>query len=398
MLFVHAHPDDESIATGGTIAALVDGGAAVTVLTCTRGELGEVIPPEVIPQDVIPQELIPEALGELVGHPARIGSRRSAELSHAMTVLGVTDHRYLGDAGARRADLEPRRYFDSGMVWGGDGAEAPERVADDSFSAARFAEVAADIATVIEDVHPDAVVSYDENGGYGHPDHVMAHDAALRAAEVAGIPFFAITERGPADLRVDVSAFLDRKRAAIAAHRSQVVVEGDRYRLSSGDPRQVAGSESFTRVWPQGTEPLPWRDQGLGSQLLSGLLALLVGIAVGGIATVNHQVTVAVAGIPLPVGIAAALGLIAAMLVGLRLVFGVRTVAVCAAVGILGAILFLSMVSPGGSVLVPANVAGYLLSFGPVGIAIVALGWPAAGTFRRDRIVLRPEPRGTSAP
>jgi len=383
VLFVHAHPDDESISTGGTIAALVDGGASVTVLTCTRGELGEVIPAD---------------LAELAGRPELLATRRETELTAAMSVLGVIDQRYLGAPGARRVDLQPRRYTDSGMRWGADGAEAPEEFPADSLCAADFGEIAADIATVIDEIRPDAVISYDDRGGYGHPDHVMAHDAARSAAEVFGIPFFAITETGQADLRVDVAAFLHRKRAAIAAHRSQAVVEGDGYRLSSGEARPIPASESFTRVWPDGTEPVPWKDQGLGTRVLSWLLALVVGVAVGGIATVNHQVAVTLWGLRLPVGIIVALLVIVGLLAGLRLVFGGRLVTGFAALGVLGTILFLSVAGGGGSVLVPGNPAGYALTFVPAAIALVVLVWPAAGTFRRDRIVVRPEPRGTTAP
>jgi N-acetyl-1-D-myo-inositol-2-amino-2-deoxy-alpha-D-glucopyranoside deacetylase len=383
VLFVHAHPDDESLSTGGTIAALTDGGAAVTVLTCTRGELGEVIPDE---------------LTGLAGRPDLLAARRTAELADAMDALGVTDHRLLGEPGARRVDLEPRRYTDSGMRWGENGAEASEEFADDSLGAARFGEVAADVATVIDEVQPDAVVSYDERGGYGHPDHQMAHDAARSAAEVFGIPFFQITESGQADLRVDVTPFLARKRAAIAAHRTQAVVDGDSYRLSSGGPKPIATAESFTRVWPAGSEPVPWKEQGFGSHLLSYLLALVVGIAVGGIATVNHQISFTVAGVSLPIGITAAIVVIGALLAGLRLVFGGRQVAGFAALGVLATILFLSMSGDGGSVLVPGNPAGYVLSIAPVAIALVVLGWPAGGAARRDRIVVRPEPRGTTAP
>jgi N-acetyl-1-D-myo-inositol-2-amino-2-deoxy-alpha-D-glucopyranoside deacetylase len=94
VLFVHAHPDDETIVTGGTIAKLVDLGAAVTVLTCTRGELGEVIPDE---------------FKHLEGAGAELAQFRTGELHSAMHILGVTDHRFLGETSARWAGREPRR-------------------------------------------------------------------------------------------------------------------------------------------------------------------------------------------------------------------------------------------------------------------------------------------------
>src|SRR5690554_2536102 len=106
VLFVHAHPDDETISTGGTIATLVDAGVGVTVVTCTRGERGEVIPAELV---------------HLEGDGPKLAEHRMGELADAMRILGVEDHRYLGEQSARLADLPPRRYLDSGMVWDSSG-------------------------------------------------------------------------------------------------------------------------------------------------------------------------------------------------------------------------------------------------------------------------------------
>ena len=102
VLFVHAHPDDETIATGGTIAALVDAGAEVTIVTCTRGELGEVMPDD---------------LARLRGDEAALAAHREGEIAEAMRDLGVRDHRFLGDPEARTHGLPARVYRDSGMVW-----------------------------------------------------------------------------------------------------------------------------------------------------------------------------------------------------------------------------------------------------------------------------------------
>src|SRR5690606_34212540 len=178
VLFVHAHPDDETISTGGTIATLVDAGVEVTVVTCTRGERGEVIP---------------AGLAHLEGNGPELAEHREGELAEAMRVLGVEDHRYLGDHGARLADLPPRRYLDSGMVWGDSGKPQPVPDLDSkALCSAPTEEVAADIAAVIAAIQPDAVVSYDADGGYGHPDHIRAHVAARRAADVMAVPFYAV--------------------------------------------------------------------------------------------------------------------------------------------------------------------------------------------------------------
>ena len=283
VLFVHAHPDDETISTGGTIATLVDRGAAVTVVTCTSGERGEVIPDE---------------LSALRGDPAAIAAERRSELSRAMTILGVTDHRYLGEANARWAGLDARRYTDSGMRWGSRGAEAADDVAPDSLTAAEAGEVSADIAAVIQDVQPDVVVSYDEYGGYGHPDHVRAHHSARVAAEVMGVPFFAIERPGTRGATmVDVAPVLDRKRAALAEYRTQLTVEGDTFVTPSGDVESIDTVESFRRVR---TGPAPFTEHSIPSRIAACLVALVIGALAGATLTVVHQAAVLVADVPVP--------------------------------------------------------------------------------------------------
>jgi N-acetyl-1-D-myo-inositol-2-amino-2-deoxy-alpha-D-glucopyranoside deacetylase len=384
VLFVHAHPDDESITTGGTLALMVERGSQVTVVTCTRGELGEVIPAD---------------LAALEGDGPRLAEVRETELAAAMTALGVVDHRFLGESTARWVEREPRRYTDSGMRWGANGAEPAESIAADSFCAADFGELAADLATVIDAVKPGAVVSYDSNGGYGHPDHIRAHAVARHAAEVMGVPFWTVdsdAENSP--LRIDVSSVLDRKTAALRAHRSQITVEGDRFSLSSGPSRPIERVEGFTpqKLTPPG--PVAWKDQGLTVKLLAGVLAVVVGAALGGIAVVNHQFAPSIfGGIP-PIGIVASLLIIASLLVGLRIVFSGRMVAGPAAVGLLVVIGLLSVKSTGGSVLVPANAAGYTLTYGSLIIAGVVLAWPNFGTFTGDRLRTRPDQKGPPRP
>ena len=386
VLFVHAHPDDETIATGGTIATLLDRGAAVTVLTCTRGELGEVIPPE---------------LKHLEGAGAELGQHRTDELARAMRILGVDDQRFLGAVDARSAGRAPRRYLDSGMQWGADGAEPLTAIGPEALCAAGFDEVVVDIASVIAAVRPDAVVSYNDRGDYGHPDHIRASRASQRAAELMGVPFFAIEPAGssaPVTLSVDVSAVLDRKTDALRAHRSQVTVDGGRYALSSGPSLPIATEETFRRVRPEFSVPLSWSDQPIGVKVLSCLATVLAGIVVGTLTTVNHQVSVLWFGVRVGLGIVAALAVVAALLVGLRLFFDTRLMPGFAVLGILAAIGALSFMSAGGSVLVPANTAGWLWTFGPSVIALIVLGWPRTRPVVRARLRNRPESKGNTSP
>jgi N-acetyl-1-D-myo-inositol-2-amino-2-deoxy-alpha-D-glucopyranoside deacetylase len=373
VLFVHAHPDDESISTGATIATLVDAGALVTVLTCTRGERGEVIPRE---------------LQHLANSPRDLALQREAELAEALAVLGVSDHRILGNTDARWAGPPPRRYLDSGMRWGEKGAEALAESDPGALTAADLGEVAADIAAVMIAVEPHVVVSYAADGGYGHPDHVRVHEATRTAADVLRIPFYVIDRTpGPRSLQVDVAPVLDRKRAALAAHRTQIAVDGDTFSLSSGAPRRIAEPEVFTRLRPPSAS---FRDNGLALRVTTCALAVLLGVFVGATLTVAHQASATIGGLRLPWGLIAAVFVTAALLAGLRLAFRTRLVAACAAVGLLAASAFLAIQSAGGSVLVPANPAGYVWTFAPVLIALAVVAWPRVGPRTRDKIGVVP--------
>ncbi|MEU6663314.1 N-acetyl-1-D-myo-inositol-2-amino-2-deoxy-alpha-D-glucopyranoside deacetylase [Streptomyces sp. NPDC046821] len=161
LLLVHAHPDDESINNGATMARYAADGAHVTLVTCTLGEEGEVIPDRLA-------HLAPDR-EDILG-PHRIG-----ELAAAMKELGVTDHRFLGG---------PGRFRDSGMMG------APQNERPGAFWSADLDEAAACLVEVIREVRPQVLVTYDPDGGYGHPDHIQAHRVAMRAADLAAEPAF----------------------------------------------------------------------------------------------------------------------------------------------------------------------------------------------------------------
>ncbi|WP_055611105.1 N-acetyl-1-D-myo-inositol-2-amino-2-deoxy-alpha-D-glucopyranoside deacetylase [Streptomyces phaeochromogenes] len=153
LLLVHAHPDDEAINNGTTMARYAAEGAHVTLVTCTLGQRGEVIPP---------------GLAHLSGEA--LGDHRLAELAAAMRELGVGDFRSLGG---------PGRHHDSGMMG------LPDNDDPRCFWQADVDEAATDLVRVIREVRPQVLVTYDTNGGYGHPDHIQAHRVAMRAADLA---------------------------------------------------------------------------------------------------------------------------------------------------------------------------------------------------------------------
>ncbi|MFC7622319.1 N-acetyl-1-D-myo-inositol-2-amino-2-deoxy-alpha-D-glucopyranoside deacetylase [Microlunatus sp. GCM10028923] len=168
LLLVHAHPDDETLGTGVTMAKYVDEGAKVTLVTCTLGEEGEVLV---------------DSLGHLAaGQEDRLGDHRIGELDGAMEALGVTDYLRLGGDG---------HYRDSGMLWDENGhATARTELRDGIFWSADLLEAADLLVPIIRDRRPQVLVCYDEFGGYGHPDHVQAHRVAMYAYQLAGVPSY----------------------------------------------------------------------------------------------------------------------------------------------------------------------------------------------------------------
>jgi N-acetyl-1-D-myo-inositol-2-amino-2-deoxy-alpha-D-glucopyranoside deacetylase len=264
LLLVHAHPDDESIGTGATMAAYAAQGARVTLVTCTRGELGEVIPPELA--------YLAADAGD------RLGQYRAGELAAACAALGVTDHRFLGG---------PGRWRDSGMMG------LPSNQFPGCFWQADVEAAAAELAAVIRDVAPQVIVTYDANGFYGHPDHIQAHRVTRRAVQVAADPgagpaagspwrvakLYAtamprsvlaeaiklgpdapagFTQAGAvADLpfgvpdeqvttEVDGTGHLAAKIAALRAHATQIAVDGPCFALSDMVGQRIDGHEYYT--------------------------------------------------------------------------------------------------------------------------------------------------------
>jgi N-acetyl-1-D-myo-inositol-2-amino-2-deoxy-alpha-D-glucopyranoside deacetylase len=223
LLLVHAHPDDESIYTGATMAKYAAEGARVTLVTCTLGELGEVIPPSLAYLAAAKED----GLGEY-----RIG-----ELTAACAELGVTDHRFLGG---------PGRWRDSGMM-GTEGNDDPR-----CFWRADVDQAARALLDVIAEVRPQVLLTYDAHGAYGHPDHIQAHRVAWRACELAGPDapekFYATAtlESGLATTEVEASAWFGAKLAAMRAHATQITVDPPFFALSDGVRRPASGTEYYT--------------------------------------------------------------------------------------------------------------------------------------------------------
>jgi N-acetyl-1-D-myo-inositol-2-amino-2-deoxy-alpha-D-glucopyranoside deacetylase len=290
LLLVHAHPDDETINNGATMARYVAEGAQVTLLTCTLGEEGEILVPE---------------LAQLAADQAdQLGGYRILELRAAMDALGVSDIRFLGGVG---------RYRDSGMMG------VPSNGHPRAFWNADLDEAVAHAVAVVRDVRPQVVVTYDENGGYGHPDHIQAHRVAMGAVAAAADPAYrpelgqpwsvakvywcciprSVLQEGieamaavgesffegvtTADdlpfgvpdedvtAAVDGRAFATHKDAAMRAHPTQIMVDGPFFALSNNLGLEVLAIEYYRLVrgerGPGSTASNGWEDDlfaGLG--------------------------------------------------------------------------------------------------------------------------------------
>lgn len=241
VVFLHAHPDDETLATGVLIAAMVDHTYDVSVVTATRGEMGAVVP---------------GPLSHLAGTPELV-EHRLGELAGALAELGVRRHCFLGTPPARVPGLPARTYTDSGMRW----LDAAETIAGpggqagpDSLTSAPVGAAAADLVAFLAEARADALVAYDSHGGYGHPDHVACHDIAVAAAAASGVALYEVVSEpllpvaGASEYRL--AEYLPTVRAALRHHASQLAVEGDEV-VHVGGQRQPI----LTTLWLSPPQP-----------------------------------------------------------------------------------------------------------------------------------------------
>ncbi len=279
------------------MAKYVAEGRGVTLVTCTAGEMGEI--------------LVPELAHLAADKEDKLGEHRRGEIADAMKALGVTDHRWLGGF---------QTYRDSGMKWHEDGhAVAADEVHDNAFWHADLTEAAGHLVETIREVRPQVLVTYDEFGGYGHPDHIQAHRVAMYAAQLAAVPSYRRDLGEPWDIAkiywgamsesrmrhglrlmreagdstffegmdpdgplppfvtpdellsaaVDAQDYVDAKMNALAAYPTQVQTDGPFFALSNNVGSTAWGIEFYRIV--KG-EMGPERDEnGLETDLFAGL-------------------------------------------------------------------------------------------------------------------------------
>ena len=288
LLLVHAHPDDECISCGATMAKYAADGALVTLVTCTLGEEGEIV--------------VPELAHLAADKEDGLGRHRIGELAAACEALGVRDHRFLGG---------PGRWRDSGMMG------EPTNDRPDCFWQADFTDATREMVALVRELRPQVIVTYDENGGYGHPDHIQAHRVAVAAFEAAGDPsrwpeagepwqvaklYYTAMPRSvlqqgidmmremdqslfegvenaedlpfavPDELvtaEIDGRDHLDAKMASLRAHASQISVDGPFFALSNNIGQKAFGVEYF--MLARGERGAGSGPQGRETDLFAGL-------------------------------------------------------------------------------------------------------------------------------
>lgn len=228
VVFLHAHPDDETLSTGALLAELATTNP-VLVVTATRGERGEIVP-----------GVLPEGTGA-----EQLRLVRQAELAAALRALGLGEHCFLGAAPARTPGRPERDYRDSGMAWIRPDLAGPAADADAcSLVLAGIEEPAADLAHLLQGWGADLLLSYAADGGYGHPDHVACHRIAGRASELSDVR---CAEFGTGPLPDGASGYdypqrLDAVRTALDCYRTQLTRDGDQVIHVGGQTEAVATS------------------------------------------------------------------------------------------------------------------------------------------------------------
>ena len=280
LLLVHAHPDDETIGNGVTMAKYATAGAQVTLVTCTRGEEGEV--------------LVSDLANLASDKDDKLGEQRIIELTNAMNELGIKDFRFLG--------APDKKWRDSGMMG------TPQNDRSDVFWQTDLDEASLELVKIILEIKPQVLITYDEFGGYGHPDHIKAHRVAMRAAVLAadqgwqiskiywntmprsviqmgiekmkevGSDFFGAESADdlpfakPDELVttvVNAPEFVPQKLAAMKAHATQISVDGPFFALSNNLGLSVWGDEYYTLA--KGVAAAPFDEKGRELDIFAGV-------------------------------------------------------------------------------------------------------------------------------
>jgi N-acetyl-1-D-myo-inositol-2-amino-2-deoxy-alpha-D-glucopyranoside deacetylase len=355
VLLVHAHPDDESLSTGHVIADRIAAGAEVMVLTLTRGERGKM-------------KLV--ELKSLEGNLAAMGAFRTNELINALKEFGTPElkvqHRFAGT----------RAYLDSGMRINAFGKPGKPKDLDEmALSAVTPSVIADEVIKAIKDFHPEAVVTYNRNGGFGHPDHKAAFEGtALALRKVAKAnngrapKFWVVAEPGERfDITVGNEATTAVRKAALNAHASQISLNSETYSLSPTKELRYDAPDRLRLI----RRPSAWLP---ARKVLMGLWGLPLGVLLALAGTMLHRIHTS--GVEqTPIGLIVALIMTGSLGLGLRLLRSSLGALYLMTLGFFASIWYFANGRP-GSPLIGGDALGNWWSFGSMVLLAAIILFP----------------------
>lgn len=363
LLVVHAHPDDESIFTGHIIADRLAAGADVYVLTLTRGERGKV-------------KL--EELKGLEGQLRAMGAFRTGELKVALSELQKAGSKLQHSFAGTRA------FLDSGMRINQMGRPTKKSRTDEmALAAASTAVIAEDIERVMNEFKPDAILTYNAKGGYGHPDHKMAHHATAmairhyRRQKKRAPQFWVLAEpKERFDVAIGDAKTAVFKRAALEAHSSQISIFAETFSIGSTETRYDA-PERIRKATPSPLVHL--------LPLLTFFWAIPLGVLLGLSGTLLHSIKTTDAA-QFPIGLSVALTMVACLAIALRLLRNSRGALYLMTLSFIASVYWLSQEQPGGEVLIVSNQIGDTWVYGSMAICAFVMLFPRLnpGSWRRS--------------
>ncbi|MEN9715555.1 MAG: hypothetical protein RJA35_1022 [Actinomycetota bacterium] len=361
VLLVHAHPDDESLFTGHVMADALARGAEVYLLTLTRGERGKVKLADLKP---------------LEGRNAEMGAFRTAELFNALDAYTLSSEA-TKDSPASEAKIQhsfagTRHYLDSGMRINALGRATRKRILDEmSLAAVATAVIADDIVAIMNSFRPDAVITYNSKGGFGHPDHKKAYDASTMA-----IRKYSKTHRAPqlwticepgerGDVEVGGKATAAVKKAALSAHASQVLIHEETYALAAGKETRFDAPERLRKANVSSWNSIkPW---------LRSLWAIPLGFIAALVGTMLHLSSTTEG---LPLGLFLALFIVGSLALALRILRRSRGALYLMALTFIITVLQLAHGGNGGSHLVTNSALSEYWLYGSIGLLAVIVVFP----------------------
>ncbi|MBH0099547.1 PIG-L family deacetylase [Salinibacterium sp. NSLL150] len=359
VLVVAARPEDEAYVFGATIATLVQRGTELIVLSCSNNATAAIeASPSTgsVPETVSHGAAVPSA----VATSATTGSSAEANTAVADAEADAGAGADTGERAAVSVDEVVREIL---------GITSHHILREDNgrqFSTLDARALASDLAAAITSLKPDVVVSYakESSGTARGAEALLVHEAAVLATELAGVPFYTASAV-PVDRGVAVSSAtaLAFKRRATEIYRNEVPV-----------------GESISTP-PEYLRRLRRRELVIGERsrverIILALVSLALGALVGLVLTAVHQSAFTIGDVRVPWGIVVSVTLVTALILGLRLIYDTRVAAGFASLGVLVMSAILAAAMPGGTILIPANVAGYVWTFAPVLVVLIVVGWP----------------------